>query len=106
MSSDEGKSWRTITAPSQLAYAIYRRVIDPQGCFYAQGTPSGSIEEIWRYDPATDAWSKVTQAAHPGDDEAPLEGDVLAGTSTGANGTTVLWFMSTTGQPVLYRYVI
>lgn len=50
------------------------------------------------YDPATATWSKVTQA--------PSEGNVLAGTSTGADSTTVLRLMSTTGQAVLYRYVI
>lgn len=72
-------------------------VVDRQGRFYAQATTSGSVE-IWHYDPATATWSKVTQA--------PSEGNILAGTSTGADGTSVLWLMSTNSQAVLYRYVI
>jgi hypothetical protein len=97
MSSDAGKSWRTITAPSQFAYTMGGGVIDQQGQLYTQVTMSGSTE-IWHYDPATATWSMVTQAPH--------DGSVLAGTPTGANGATVLWLMSTSGQIVLYRYVI
>jgi hypothetical protein len=97
LSSDEGRSWRTITPPGQFAYTMGGGVVDRQGRLYAQATVPGSVE-IWRYDPATATWSKVTQA--------PSEGHVLAGTSTGADGTSVLWLMRTTGQAVLYRYVI
>ncbi len=97
MSSDAGKSWRTITAPSQFAYTMGGGVIDQQGRLYTQVTMSGSME-ICQYDPATATWSKVTQA--------PRDGSVLAGTPTGANGTTDLWLMSTSGQIALYRYVI
>jgi hypothetical protein len=97
LSSDAGKSWRTISAPSQFAYTMCGGVIDQQGGLYTQVTMSG-VMEIWRYDPATATWSKVMQAPH--------DGSVLAGTPTGANGVTVLWLMSTSGQIVLYRYVM
>lgn len=96
MSSDAGKSWRTVTAPNQFAQTIGGGVVDQQGRLYTQVTTAGAVE-IWRYDPTAETWSKVTQA--------PRDGDVLAGTPTGAHGTTVLWFMSTSGQAALYRYV-
>jgi hypothetical protein len=97
MSNDGGKSWRTILAPSQFAQTMGGGVIDQQGRLYAQAPVSGA-GEIWRYDPAAATWSKVTQS--------PQEGSVLAGTPTGANGTTALWLMTTSGQAALYRYVI
>jgi hypothetical protein len=97
MSSDAGKSWRTLSAPSQFASTMAGGVVDQQGRLYTRATTSGSME-IWRYNPATDTWSKVTQV--------PRDGTVIAGTPTGANGNTTLWFMSTSGQAVLSRYVI
>jgi hypothetical protein len=97
VSSDGGRSWRTITPPGQIASTMGGGVVDRQGRLYVQATTSGS-REIWRYDPATATWSKMTQV--------PREGTLLAGTSTGANGTTILWLMSPSGQAVLYRYVI
>lgn len=97
MSSDAGKSWRTVLAPSQFAQTIGGGVIDQQGRLYAQ-TPLSGAAEIWRYDPAAATWSKVTQA--------PQEGSVLAATPTGAHATTVLWLMTTNGQVALYRYII
>jgi len=96
MSSDAGKSWRTVTAPNQFAQTMGRGVVDQQGRLYTQVTTAGAVE-IWRYDPTAETWSKVTQA--------PRDGDVLAGTPTGSHGATVLWFMSTSGQAALYRYV-
>jgi hypothetical protein len=98
LSSDAGKSWNTLTPPGQFASTMGGGVIDQQGRLYTQATISSSLEEIWRYDPVTATWSKVTQA--------PRDGTLLAGTSTGANGATVLWLMSTSGQAALYRYVV
>lgn len=82
MSNDGGKSWKTVLAPSQFAQTMGGGVIDRQGRLYAQATTSGT-GEIWRYDPATATWSKVTHA--------PQEGSVLAATPISANGTTALW---------------
>ncbi len=96
MSSDGGKNWRTLSAPSQFAQTMGGGVVDQKGRLYAQVATSGSVE-VWRYDPA-ETWSKGVQA--------PRGGNVLAGTPAGANGTTVIWFMTTSGQTALFRYVI
>jgi hypothetical protein len=87
----------TGSAPSQLAYMMGGGVVDRQGRLYTQATTAGT-REIWRYDPATALWSKVAQA--------PYEGTLLAGTSTGANSATALRLMSTSGQEVLYRSIL
>lgn len=97
MSKDAGKTWSTLQAPDPLTQVMSGGVADQQGRLYTQVTPSGS-EEIWRYDPAVNTWSQVTQA--------PRAGNILAGTPTGAPGTTALWFMSTSGQAALYGYLI
>jgi hypothetical protein len=98
MSSDAGKSWRTIPAPSQFAHTMGGGVIDQQGRLYAETTTSGSAIEIWRYDPVSNLWGKVTST--------PTDGSLKAATPTGTNGNVALWFMGTgQGKLVLYRYV-
>jgi hypothetical protein len=98
MSSDAGKSWRTIPVPSQFAYTMGGGVIDQQGRLYTVTTTSGSATEIWRYDPISDMWSKVTNV--------PTDGSLMAVTPTSANGNVALWFLGTgQGKLVLYRYV-
>lgn len=68
MSSDGGINWGTITASSPLVASMGG---DPQGRFYTFATPTpDSAMEIWRYDPTTDTWSKVTTA--------PAEGSLQA----------------------------
>lgn len=98
MSSDGGTNWQTITAPSQLAATMGGGLVDQQGRFYAYATPTpGSAMEIWRYDPTTSIWSKLTAL--------PAEGSPQAVTPTGTNGNVALWFMGNApGNLILYRY--
>ncbi len=98
MSSNSGTNWQTITAPTQLSATMGGGQIDPQGRFYTSATPtSGSAMEIWRYDPVSNMWSKVTNA--------PMDGSLMAVTPTDANGNVALWLMGTgQGKLALYRY--
>ncbi|HEU5383584.1 MAG TPA: sialidase family protein [Ktedonobacteraceae bacterium] len=97
MSRDSGKNWKTLLSPSQFAQTMGGGAVDPQGRLYTQVTTPDSVA-IWRYNPVTDLWEKVTQA--------PGVGNLLAGTPPVANGSTVLWFLRTDGPPALYRYLI
>jgi hypothetical protein len=73
-------------------------VIDAQGRFYA-ATFSSTPAEIWRYDPASDIWSKVTTE--------PAEGTLLQITPAGTNGQVTLWFLRTAQeQYALYRSAV
>ena len=112
MSTDGGASWRTIAAPPGLETRMQGGFIDPVGRFYTlvpmqvstSADPSAQenqIAEFWRYDPAHRTWSKITQG--------PPGGAPLTVTPTDANGGIAIWVVrkaTSTGQPVLYRYVI
>ena len=98
MSRDAGISWQTVTIPSSLSQTMQGGVIDAQGRFYA-ATFSSTPAEIWRYDPASDIWSKVTTE--------PAEGTLLQITPAGTNGQVTLWFLRTAHeQYALYRSAV
>jgi cytoskeletal protein RodZ len=100
MSSDGGTNWRNITAPSNLALSMVGGPVDPQGRFYdiATNTPN-SVPEIWRYDPTTNAWSKIAAL--------PAGGSLQAVTSIRTNGSIAMWSLATVqGKYVLYRYEV
>ena len=77
-SSDSGANWRQSTAPAQATIYGNSGVIDPVGRIYTIGTRS----DIWRYDPAANAWDKVTTA--------PTQGALQVVIPTGAKGHMVL----------------
>jgi len=98
MSSNGGTNWRNIPAPSNLALSMGGGPVDPQGRFYNNATTTpNSAAEIWRYDPTTNAWSKMAAL--------PASGSLQAVTSIGTNGSIAMWFLATTqGKYELYRY--
>jgi hypothetical protein len=85
MSSDGGINWEPLRLLPRLQLRWVGGQLDPQGWFYTFATPiPDSAMGIWRYDPTTDTWSKVTKA--------PAEGSLQAVTP---NGNVALWFMGT-----------
>ncbi len=112
VSTDGGTSWRTIAAPPGLETRMQGGFIDPVGRFYTfvptqvpasaePSSPENWMQEFWRYDPAHETWSKITQG--------PPAGAPLAVTPTDANGGIAIWLVRDaigTSQPVLYRYII
>lgn len=98
MSRDAGANWQAVTLPSSLSRTMYGGLIDAQGRFYAS-TFSSTPAEVWRYDPASDTWSRLTTE--------PAGGIVMLVSPAGANGRMALWFLRTAqGQYTLYRSVI
>lgn len=73
-------------------------LIDVQGRFYTL-TLFTAQPDLWRFDPASNSWGKLTTA--------PSEGSFMLVTPMGTHGDVALWFLGTRqGQVVLYRYEV
>ena len=96
MSRNAGATWQTISAPQELSRSMTGGLIDAQGSFYTF-TLFNTPKELWRYNPASNAWSKLTAE--------PTEGTFMQVTSYNSN--VALWFLGTAqGKYTLYRYEV